>query len=411
MAVILSDNFTRGNAVPIGSPYTTVSTRVNIQLLSDLAQASATSSNCGVADTVNSYPNAYYAQCTFGTFTAGMAGLFVRCTPAGDSFYELNLTSGSAACSITWRTSSTVNGTVATPTLNTAATSGDTYVLSVDASYDLTLTQNGSVIGTYNDSGSNIVPGSGSGGFYLNPGATLATATLSSFITGTLSTGLLNASYGPFALAGQAVSFAFNSFPPNLLGAAGAYNLSGAASSSDFQIVAAKGIYAYTGEGAGLVPTISAGPLAGAGSYSIAGQGATLLFLNFQLGATPGNYFYIGGIASLVPVISPVSLLAGASSYSIAAQNADLIFSTALPGFRVEAVTAGVYEGVYHIPGDVFDILTAADYSNVSVNYDTSGLTQLYGWMTEVPQNTPLLQQNFGLMFAGTIAPLQRTVY
>jgi hypothetical protein len=221
----------------------------------------------------------------------------------------------------------------------------------------------------------------------------------------------LAAAVGNYSIAGQAVSFGFSSTPANLLAATGNYNVAGAPASSDFQIVAAEGIYAYTGESAGLVPIASTGLSAGVGSYSIAGQNATLLFLNFQLGAANSTYSYTGSVASLVPVISPVSLLAWTGSYSIAAQNASLIFSIALPGFRVEAVTAGVYDGVYHVPGDVFDILTATDYSDASVNYDASGLTELYGWMTEVPQSTPLLQQNFSLMFAGTIAPLQRTIY
>lgn len=86
-------------------------------------------------------------------------------------------------------------------------------------------------------------------------------------------------------------------------------------------------------------------------------------------------------------------------------------------GFRVTAVTAGFYGDRYRTPGDVFDILNAADYSDSTVNYQdqptllrlqsggflllqsgglflyqvqTEGSTSGFGWMMRVPQSTPL---------------------
>jgi hypothetical protein len=60
-------------------------------------------------------------------------------------------------------------------------------------------------------------------------------------------------------------------------------------------------------------------------------------------------------------------------------------------GFRVMAVTAGLYQNVYRTPGDVFDILTAGDFSDSSVDYQPpSSNTTGYGWMRKVASNTPL---------------------
>ena len=62
------------------------------------------------------------------------------------------------------------------------------------------------------------------------------------------------------------------------------------------------------------------------------------------------------------------------------------------PPFRVQAVTAGEYNGTYYVPGDVFDLLAAADYSDSTVNYESAGGDTRYGWMVKVPQTTPLYQ-------------------
>lgn len=64
------------------------------------------------------------------------------------------------------------------------------------------------------------------------------------------------------------------------------------------------------------------------------------------------------------------------------------------PGFRVEAVTAGMYRGLYYQPGDVFDIFSSADFSDANVNYEISGNEIAYGWMRQVPSSTPLYRQD-----------------
>lgn len=63
-----------------------------------------------------------------------------------------------------------------------------------------------------------------------------------------------------------------------------------------------------------------------------------------------------------------------------------------LPGFRVMAVTAGIYRGVYYYPGDVFDLVTALDYSDSRKNYQFNGSEWVPGWMQMVASSTPLYQ-------------------
>lgn len=82
-----------------------------------------------------------------------------------------------------------------------------------------------------------------------------------------------------------------------------------------------------------------------------------------------------------------------------------------VPGFRVTAVTAGYYNGESYLAGDVFDILFDQDYSDSTVNYDTTGETQLFGWMLQVPSTTPLQQQQQSLKQPGATSPLRRTVF
>lgn len=61
-------------------------------------------------------------------------------------------------------------------------------------------------------------------------------------------------------------------------------------------------------------------------------------------------------------------------------------------GFRVMAVTAGIYLNVYYLPGDVFDLLSANDYSDSRVNYQFNANEYAGGWMQKVPALTPLFQ-------------------
>jgi hypothetical protein len=79
--------------------------------------------------------------------------------------------------------------------------------------------------------------------------------------------------------------------------------------------------------------------------------------------------------------------------YPVAFQQAIQIGGVApvTTGFRVMAVTAGLYGNVYYVPGDVFDIVQASDYSDSSIDYQPpSSATTGFGWMTRVPQTTPL---------------------
>jgi hypothetical protein len=73
--------------------------------------------------------------------------------------------------------------------------------------------------------------------------------------------------------------------------------------------------------------------------------------------------------------------------FSALAQNAPIA-----GGFRVMAVTAGQYGGYFYQPGDVFDIVAAADFSDSSINYQAAGGDYVLGWMVKVPSTTPLSQ-------------------
>lgn len=108
-------------------------------------------------------------------------------------------------------------------------------------------------------------------------------------------------------------------------------------------------------------------------------------------------------------------------------------------GFRVTAVTAGFYQR-FRTPGDVFDLVSAADYSDSTVNYQdqptllrlksggflllrgggrllyqvqTEGSTSGYGWMLRVPQTTPLFDwlQSNGAPYLPPQDPRRRFIY
>lgn len=59
---------------------------------------------------------------------------------------------------------------------------------------------------------------------------------------------------------------------------------------------------------------------------------------------------------------------------------------------RVRAATAGVYQGVYHEAGDVFDI-TSNFFSDATQNYQGGGGEYAPGWMISVGFGVPLLTQ------------------
>lgn len=83
--------------------------------------------------------------------------------------------------------------------------------------------------------------------------------------------------------------------------------------------------------------------------------------------------------------------------------------------FRVQAMTDGTYGGQFYEAGDVFDIVSNA-FSNSAVNYGPESGTIQLGWMTAVPNTTPLYQaRTQGFTSIGTWLPPndggRRTVY
>lgn len=78
-------------------------------------------------------------------------------------------------------------------------------------------------------------------------------------------------------------------------------------------------------------------------------------------------------------------------------------------GFRCQAVTAGWYNDEFRNPGDVFDILQASDFSDYTLNYEIAGGEYNVGWMKQVPQSTPLTQDD-GSGFLVTYDPNRRFV-
>lgn len=166
MALIVNDNFTRANANPIGGIYGTVAGNGAVQVLSDAAFGTSANGFSGVADTTNSYPNDQYAVITCG-LTLGFLYNYVtvRCsnTTSSPSEAEFVIGNGSTAASLIIRVASTPT-TVATPTLNTVPTAGDTYQLSVIGQL-YSMYQNGALVGTYTDGSVRLT--SGSCGFWI----------------------------------------------------------------------------------------------------------------------------------------------------------------------------------------------------------------------------------------------------
>lgn len=62
------------------------------------------------------------------------------------------------------------------------------------------------------------------------------------------------------------------------------------------------------------------------------------------------------------------------------------------PPFRVEAVTAGLYNGQYYEPGDVFDLADPLDFSDSTKNAQPNGAEYAPGWMKVVPVAAPTYQ-------------------
>lgn len=82
------------------------------------------------------------------------------------------------------------------------------------------------------------------------------------------------------------------------------------------------------------------------------------------------------------------------SETSVTYDNPVYLWDGTLASMRVQAVTTGWYAGQLYEPGDVFDLVSAADYSPANTNYaGPNAGTQQYGWMLAVPNTTPLLEQ------------------
>ena len=81
-------------------------------------------------------------------------------------------------------------------------------------------------------------------------------------------------------------------------------------------------------------------------------------------------------------------------------------------GFWVEAVTAGYYGGVFRTPGDVFELATAGDFSDCTVNYQAASNGVGYGWMARTAQTEAYdwLTQN-DAPYLPPQDSLRRTVY
>jgi hypothetical protein len=74
----------------------------------------------------------------------------------------------------------------------------------------------------------------------------------------------------------------------------------------------------------------------------------------------------------------------------IAQPTGELILVGGSASLRVTAVQPGTYAGTYRQQGDVFDLATLDDFSDSTVNYGPFSATTQFGWMQQVPENTPL---------------------
>jgi hypothetical protein len=164
MTTIVNDNFNRANANPIGGIYSTLAGRNAIQVSSDTAVGTVVNSSSGVFDSTNSYANDQYASITLAlTISFLTSSVIVRCTNSSTTQAEFTVGNNSTASALIIRVSGTPT-TVATPTLNTVPTTGDTYTLVV-AGQLYSMYQNGALVGQYSDGSSSLI--SGTTGFYL----------------------------------------------------------------------------------------------------------------------------------------------------------------------------------------------------------------------------------------------------
>ena len=69
-----------------------------------------------------------------------------------------------------------------------------------------------------------------------------------------------------------------------------------------------------------------------------------------------------------------------------------LVLEQFIGSARVQAVSAGFYRGDYKDIGDVFDLVSTADFSDSTQPQTPAGNPDypVYGWMLSVPASTPL---------------------
>jgi hypothetical protein len=103
-----------------------------------------------------------------------------------------------------------------------------------------------------------------------------------------------------------------------------------------------------------------------------------------SIGTAFSTLYPVGTVISQNP---PAGRLAG-----VGAPVSFVLSLGANTGFRVIAITAGEYNGKYYVPGDVFDLLQASDFSDSSVNYGPDSADIQLGWMSQVSSATPLYQ-------------------
>ncbi len=184
MSIVLNDSFSRANANPIGGIYSTVSGQSALKIVSDVVEGSTSGVDCVSADTSNSYIPDQYCQITVGTVSGGGIEFYcyVRMTsPTGTwSAARSDVSAGSTTAHLNIYIAETPT-LVATITLNTNPANGDTYQLSVTGQL-YTMSQNGSIVGTYTDSSNRLTGGTIAMG--IGAPSTLGNATLSNLQSG-----------------------------------------------------------------------------------------------------------------------------------------------------------------------------------------------------------------------------------
>src|SRR5581483_1865605 len=124
-------------------------------------------------------------------------------------------------------------------------------------------------------------------------------------------------------------------------------------------------------------------------------------------------------IAAFLSTTAPATQVSSVLSGTVLAQSiaagtgevantvVSLTIAIAGDGFRVQAVTAGYYNGQYYEPGEVFDLLQATDFSDSSVNYQVNANEYAPGWMQAV--STPVSLDTGAATFPA-VDPARRTV-